>query len=351
MKADAVMITQAVDEEDPVLGFTPGWVNGLARHLGRLSAYCLRAGKHELRHNVSVQLLGEGKLRRLWRLRKGLKADLNEMNVRAIFAHMCPRYAVAARRIVGREVPIILWYAQWAKSRWLTAAHKVSRIILTPVQESCPLQSDRVRVVGHGIDTEKFRLVSRKRSGNIVLLSAGRIAREKRYEFLIEAVAAAKEALPLEELALRIVGSPTVPSDEQYFSELKRVVREKGLDEAVEFRFAVPYTRIQDEYADCDLFISTTVRHSFDKAPLEAMACGKIMLTTNQSFRTVLGQYADLLIAEDQNPHDLAKRIVHIARMEPPECERLRLALREAVVRDHSLDRLMKEVGDIIASL
>lgn len=351
MQLDAVMITQAVDEEDPVLGFTPGWINSLADNLRALSLFCLRVGKHTLRDNVSLRVLGQGKARRLWRLRKGLKADLREMDIRAIFAHMCPRYAVAARRIVGPSVPIILWYAHSAKSFWLARAHKISRVVLTPTPESCPIQSEKVRVVGHGIDTEKFSPGLGNKTGGIVLFSAGRIAPVKRYDFTIEAIAEAATSFSPGELVLRILGSPCLPEDEAYLSRLKTLVRKKGLERLVEFRAAVPYSRIEKEYADCDLFLNTAIRHSIDKAPLEAMACGRVLLTSNRNFRPLLGRHADLLVANDEHPSDLARKIVNAALMEPSEREKLGLALREIVVRDHDLHRLMKNIAEIIAGL
>ncbi len=347
---DAIMITQAVDEEDPVLGFTPGWINALAKNLRRLSVYCLRAGKHSLRDNVSLHVLGEGKAVRLQRLRTGLRADVESMKARAIFAHMCPRYAVAASSIVRQAVPIFLWYAHSAKSLWLSLAHKVSRFVLTPTVESCPMRSPKVLVVGHGIDAQKFSPRPAKRRDGVVLLSAGRIAPLKRYDFLIEAVAQAAKSLPPGELRLRILGSPCVPQDEMCLSALTQLVRKTSLEHLVEFRPAVPYTQIEHEYADCDVFVSTAIRHSIDKAPLEAMASGKLVVTSNRNFRSVLGEHADLLVADDEKPGDLAGKIVAVARMEQSERERLGLVLRDIVIRDHDLGRLMEKIAHLISA-
>jgi len=383
MQPDAVMITQAVDEDDPILGFTVGWVNALAENLRRLSVFCLRTGKHRLRDNVSLRVLEGGKTGRLRALERGLKSDLKEMEVAAIFAHMCPRYAVAARRIVRAKVPIILWYAHSAKSLWLRLAHRVSRVVLTPTAESCPIASQKVRVVGHGIDTEKFsptfenskrsprrgwhghlahetlhardaratRSPRRGRNGGIVLLSAGRIAPLKRYEFLIEAFAEAASSFSPGEIVLRILGSPCLPEDERYFSRLKRAVRQKGIENVVEFRAAVAYSGVEAEYADCDLFVSTAFRHSIDKAPLEAMACGKVLLTSNRNFRPLLGRHAELLVADDEHPGDLAGKIVNLARMEPSERQKMGLALRDIVLRDHDLKRLMRKIAETMTEL
>jgi glycosyltransferase involved in cell wall biosynthesis len=177
------------------------------------------------------------------------------------------------------------------------------------------------------------------------------MALEKRFEFLIEALAMARKEWSHGAITLRSLGSPCVERDHQYLSELKRLVRERNLENAVEFRPAVPYTRVEEEYANCDVFVSTTVRHSFDKAPLEAMACGKIVLTTNQSFLPVLREYSDALIADDAHRGELARRMIQVARMQPSEREKLGLALRQTVVRDHSLERLMEKVGEIVNSL
>lgn len=351
MRVDAVMITQAVDEEDPVLGFTPGWVNSLADNVRRLSVFCLRAGERKLRDNVSLRVLGEGRIRRLWRLRKGLKAALKEMRIGAIFAHMCPRYAVAAKRIAGPNAPIILWYAHSAKSLWLTRAHRVSHLILTPTAESCPIRSEKVRVVGHGIDTEKFSPAFKGKGNGIVLLSAGRITPVKRYDFLIEAFAEAASSFSPGELALRILGSPSVPGDERCFRRLKEQVRERGLQRVVQFRAAVAYSRMEKEYADCEVFVNTSIRHSIDKAALEAMSCGKVLVTCNRNFRPVLGKHAELLVAEDERPGELARKIVRVARMRRSQREEIGVALREIVVREHDLNRLMKNVAETIAGL
>jgi glycosyltransferase involved in cell wall biosynthesis len=351
MMLDAVMITQVVDEEDPVLGFTPGWVNALASHVRSLTVYCLKAGKHELRENVVLRTLPRGRVKRIRRLRKGLRADLRQRNIGVVFAHMCPRYAVVARSVVRRRCPIVLWYAHSARSLWLRLAHGISQLVLTPTVESCPIRSAKVKVVGHGIDTDKFVPSNRKESDRLVLLSAGRITPLKRYDLLIEGVARAVELSPEQKFTLRILGSPAVRSDERCLSRLRQIVREKHLEKIVEFHPAVPYTRVPLEYSQCDIFICTAVRHSIDKAPLEAMACGKVLLTSNRNFRSVLDGHADSLVTEDETPADLGRRIAKLARMQPSQRETLGRSLREIVVRDHNLSRLMKRVADAVGGL
>lgn len=56
-----LMITQKVDLEDDILGFTHTWVNKLAERVERLYVLALAVGRHSLRDNV--KLLSTGKER------------------------------------------------------------------------------------------------------------------------------------------------------------------------------------------------------------------------------------------------------------------------------------------------
>ena len=42
-----LVVTQAMDEQDPVLGFFVRWVEELAKRAERIEVICLKEGKHE----------------------------------------------------------------------------------------------------------------------------------------------------------------------------------------------------------------------------------------------------------------------------------------------------------------
>ena len=54
-----LITTQAVDTDDPVLGFFVRWIEEFAKHAERVEVVCLREGKHGLPPNVRVHSLGK----------------------------------------------------------------------------------------------------------------------------------------------------------------------------------------------------------------------------------------------------------------------------------------------------
>ena len=54
-----LICTQAIDKNDPILGFFHRWVIEFAKHFEHISVICLREGTHTLPENVSVYSLGK----------------------------------------------------------------------------------------------------------------------------------------------------------------------------------------------------------------------------------------------------------------------------------------------------
>ena len=53
------MITQKVDLDDDILGFTHTWVSKLAERVERLYVLALAVGRHSLRENVELFSMGK----------------------------------------------------------------------------------------------------------------------------------------------------------------------------------------------------------------------------------------------------------------------------------------------------
>lgn len=54
-----LVVTQAVDKQDPVLGFFHRWLEEFAKHADQLIVICLREGTHSLPSNVRIYSLGK----------------------------------------------------------------------------------------------------------------------------------------------------------------------------------------------------------------------------------------------------------------------------------------------------
>jgi glycosyltransferase involved in cell wall biosynthesis len=253
-----LITTQALDRNDPVLGFFHRWVEEFAAHCEQVTLICLREGEHQLPGNVRVFALGGGgKLSRAYRLLKG--AYKFRGNYDAVFVHMNPEYIVVAGwlwRLLGKR--LALWYTHKSVDLKLRIAAVFADVLLTASKESFRLPSPKLYVIGHGIDTDFFSPDPGVARGSH-FLSVGRLMRSKRHDLAIEAAR-------LENRALRIAG------DGPERRSLEALARSAGVH--AEFLGGINQTQLRQEYRQAGYLIHTSETGSLDKVVLEALACG-----------------------------------------------------------------------------
>jgi len=343
-------ITQLLDETHPVLGFAAGWTNALAERVEGLDVICLARGEGALAPNVGVTVLPEGRFARTRRLRSVLAQLKREHALDFVLAHMCPGYAVAAT-VPRRFAPTFLWYAHSSVTRMLRLANRLCDGILSCSEASYPLGGQALAVVGHGIDTDRFTLPrDARRGGPLTICCVGRITKSKRLDLLVNALARYRERVPGAAFTCRIVGPTLDAEDQEYAAILRSLIAHKELDECVRIEPALAHGAVERVYQSADVIANMTRRHSLDKATLEAMACGCLVLTTNEAFAPTLRGHAELMVKPDTSSNTLAAAIEHLAGLPEESRTDLGAALREIVVRDHSLDRMMDRIVETIAA-
>jgi glycosyltransferase involved in cell wall biosynthesis len=240
-----LFITQEVEQHSAVLGVTLTWIRHLASRLAWLHVLALGVGPVDLPERVSLYSMGKERTRNklvlLWNFQRQLWDLLRHRQVDVIFIHMVPRYAILAyplARLFG--VPLVLWYAHGAVSRQLRIAHRLVDAIVTASPESCRIHSPKVNSIGHGIDVDRFQPQPLPDSHGFSLLTAGRLSPSKDYATIIRALALLREQRPGINVRLRIAGAPFHPGDEHYVADVKHLVAELGLEQAVSFIGAVP---------------------------------------------------------------------------------------------------------------
>jgi glycosyltransferase involved in cell wall biosynthesis len=340
------IITQVLDEADPVLGFAVGWVNALAARLVQVETICLSRGDASLAPNVHVTVLPAGRLARYRRVRSVLGRLAHDGGLDFVLAHMCPSYAVAAT-VPTRRAPTFLWYAHSSVTRMLRMAERRCDRVFSCSTASYPRRSPRLVVVGHGIDTERFAPADEGEGANgLTICSVGRITKSKRLDLLVEALARCRVRCPQVRFGCRIVG----PADEQYLGGLRSLIERSGLGDSVRIEPPLAHGDVARVYQTSDVVANMTARHSLDKATLEAMACGCLVLTTNGAFAPVLGEHAKLMVQADASADALAGAIERLASLDAATRRRVGGELRDIVVREHSLPRMMDRiVGEIHA--
>lgn len=162
--------------------------------------------------------------------------------------------------------------------RWIAGYLEKCQHIITPSDSIKQLLRDNgvegdITTIPTGIELEPFKNVDgaavRQERGwgdDTVMITVGRLAKEKNFETLLQAAALVMRQLPSVRLA--IVGSGTEENN------LKRKARELGIADRVDFVGTVPYDQVPSFLKAADLFAFASVTETQGLVTLEAMAAG-----------------------------------------------------------------------------
>jgi teichuronic acid biosynthesis glycosyltransferase TuaC len=156
---------------------------------------------------------------------------------------------------------------------------------LRQVALSLGVLPERVRVVGNGVDLERFRPVDRAQARASlglpadapVLVSVGGLCERKGFHRVIECLPALHAQGTLAHLL--VVGGPSREGD--WSDRLRAQVRDLGLAEHVHFTGPVPPAELHRELSAADVFVLATRNEGWANVFLEAMACGLPVVTTD----------------------------------------------------------------------
>ncbi len=267
-----LICTQALDRDDPILGFFHSWVLEFAKHFECVTVICLREGVHNLPNNVSVCSLGKEKggsrLVRWWRALRYIVVLRKEYDV--VFAHMNPEYVLIGGwfwRLMHKKTA--LWYMHKTVDLKLRIAVLFVQKVFTGSPESFRLSSSKVQVMGHGIDTDFF-----SPDPHIVrseaMLSVGRLSKSKRHDLIIEAANIAHKEL-------HIAGSGPE------HAALEALAQKLGA--SVRFLGGLTQEQLLDEYRKAAVLVHTSETGSMYKVVLEALATDAAVITTSEVFK------------------------------------------------------------------
>ncbi len=290
-----LIVTQAVDADSPTLGFFDEWLREFSRRCERVEVIALSVGRCALPSNVRVVAMpgGRGPIGRVRRLRE-YRRLLRELlpGCDGVFAHMCPEYVIAGWLLFGRaKKPVVLWFAHRARNWKVRLGAWLSSVVATSVPGAFTLPTRKLRPLGQGIPTGLFRELPPPGSPPWTLAAVGRITPIKRLELLIDALAILRTRGV--DVVLELWGAPALPTDRAYEVGLRQRVAAAGLDDRVRFVGPVAYAQMPERYREITIGVNACPNGAIDKAVLEAMACGRPVIVTNETFRAMLGPDAD----------------------------------------------------------
>ena len=340
-----------IDPAHDIAGFVLDWIRALAAKLEHLEVIALEvvdlAGA-DLPGNVRVTSLGKekgfGRLRLLLNSQRAVNRALSRADF--LLCHMMPVYALVSAPLCRiRKKPLLLWYTHQNLDLKLRLAVRVSDRIVTAAPEAMRVRTPKKRVLGHGIDTERFRPGPlREEAGPLRVVSVGRLSPVKRLEILVEAASFLAAEGRLGDFRFTLVGQPSDEAQAVYVRGIKDDIDRLGLSQAFDFTGTIPFARVVECYREADLFVSMQEQRGLDKAVLEAMACGLPVIAANRSFEPLLGELAGQMLYSAHEPEELGARLVEMAALTPARRRELGLRLRERVVAQHGLGGLMDKV-------
>jgi glycosyltransferase involved in cell wall biosynthesis len=129
---------------------------------------------------------------------------------------------------------------------------------------------DRLRILPHAIDVERFRSTTSPQDRSLDLLYVGRLLKAKRVDQLLRVLEQVRERIPAARLA--IVGEG--PERER----LEAQARELGIEDCVEF--AGYRDDVERFYRDARLLLLASEREGLPLVLIEAMCCGCVPIST-----------------------------------------------------------------------
>src|SRR3989339_376904 len=346
-KPKILIITQKMDINDDNLGSFHSWLEKLAEKAD-IFVIANYVGKYDLPANVKVFSLGKerevGRLVKIFKYQWFLLKLLPKSD--GVFFHMCPEYVLGAHLLTKFfRKKTLLWYTHKSVNWKLKLAEKLIDKIFTASKESFRLPSKKLEITGHGIDVNKFKSQKSKvKSDKFTIITVGRIAEIKNLHLLIEVAEILKnkgfsaQGGSASGWEIKIAGAPILKDDKTYFEKLKNLIKEKKLDDIVEFVGPIPNKYIAEFYQSGDLFINLSDTGSLDKAVLEAMACGLNVVTSNEAFKDILPE--ENFTAND--PKEVAEKIENLAKS--PNMNKDKFI--DYVSANHGLDNLAERTVD-----
>jgi len=368
------------DETDPVLGFACDWIRRLAAQCESIDVITMYRGAYDLPGNVRVYSAGRerglSKAARVGHFYRHLLRLLAAHRYDACFAHMMPLFAgLAGPFLSARGIRTVLWYTHRQRSAQLRLGLAMSWRAVSADATSFPYRTKKLRVIGHGIDTEFYspapRSTARAPLGPAaqrrvdvpqggkgaglpwhgveiddetrpLVVQVGRLAAIKHQETTLAAVAGTAARLAL-------IGGVQLSHSRDYERGLVEKARELALEERCQFTGDLTAAEVRDWYRRAMVAVNMSPVGLFDKAALESMACGVPTIVCNPAFTPLLGKNADMLLTRD--PEDVAglrERLDRLSALSDEERAEIGRQLHERVLRAHSLDQLTGRLAAVL---
>lgn len=334
-----LVVTQALDLDDPLLSAYHAWVEALAKECDRVEAVCLKEGRRALPANVTVHSLGKesGSRSRLayawsfltlsWKLRRSYDAA---------FVHMNQEYVLVAGllwKLLGKR--IYMWRNHYAGSVLTDLAASFCTNVFCTSLRSYTANYRKTVFMPVGVNLDRFDAEGTEERVPRSILFFSRLTSSKRPELLIDALSI------LAEKGVRFLasfyGSPR-EGDDAYLAEVR--ARAAHLGERVRFFPGIRNEDAPGVYRSHEVFVNCSPSGMLDKTIFEAAASGCLILSESEDMRAF--GFADMTYGAG----DAASLALHLERLLTlDDTERHAIKARLATLaQEHALSALAERL-------
>jgi len=346
-----LVLNLAVDANHVTLAFALRWIEELARRFDHVDVITMSVGPHALPANVTVWSLGgeEGlsKPRRFARFYAILLRIFMRRRIAVAFAHMNPILAAMfapVGKIAG--VRTVLWYAHGAVPPALKVAERLVDACVTSTPEGFRLPSSKLSIIGQGVEPQLWMQATSRGGGDVFrIVSVCRLGPSKGVDLLLEAVSALAGALPMG-VQLDVVGDATNDAEAAHAASLRALAAKLGVGTIFHGRRSP--ADVAQLLAGADAFVAMSSTGSLDKAIVEAMMSGTVVVSCNDAFAAMARRIDCEICVVPRDAAALAARLEALVSLSSPERAAIGDALRAAALADHTLAALMDRLAGIL---
>jgi glycosyltransferase involved in cell wall biosynthesis len=336
-----LIVTQAVDTQDPALGFFVGWIKAFSKKAASTTVICLSKGDHDL--TIPVYSLGKEKkkissVRYAWRFLRFIWQLRNEYD--AVLIHMNQEYIIIGGwlwKLLGKR--IYLWRNHYAGNLLTDIAVIFCSNVFCTSRHSYTAKYRKTMYMPVGVDLARFSSQSHLQPNSILFLA--RMAPSKHPDVLLEALGMLhKKGIPY---TASFYGSHA-PQDMGYVEQLKLRALELDLPQ-VTFSGSIPNEQTPSVYGAHEIYVNCAKSGMFDKTLFEASSCGALVLAVSEDFKKLAGEAYGF----DGTARHLAEKLEHFLHMPDEEKEQHRAHLRN-VAKSQDLSFLAEKLTATISA-
>jgi len=346
-----LIVTQAIDVNNPVLGFFVRWTEEFSKNCEKVTVICLEKGEYSLPSNVKVLSLGKEEFIRshsyyshilskflfVYRFYKYIFKFRNDYD--SVFVHMNQEYVILGWKLwklLGKE--IMMWRNHPMGNFFTDIAVWVSDRVFCTSKYAYTAKFKKTEIMPVGIDTGLFKRKPEIKKIPNSILFLGRISPIKNPDVLIESLNLLnKDGVDFNAL---IVGDP-LPKDKKYYDGLVGKIKEYNLENKVKLMPGVKNTEAIDLYNKYEVFVNLTPSGSMDKTIFEAMACESLVLVSNKSLEDKINKE---LIFKEGDIIDLGEKLKVILSFSIEEKTKFGKELGSYIIKEHNLSMLVNRV-------